>query len=173
MSGDIHRYLAEVPFGADAPYFVPVSMTHGSAVALCLEGTLHALAPGDHRNRDRISESHNRNQLSMNINIPLAVAILFIAVTAGPAPSAQTPRLKQVMRAKLDHSQKILEAVVTSNWQLLDRESRDIALVVRDPAWQALMMPEFTRHSEAFLRATDGLTEAARLRDLEYASCSG
>ena len=61
--------------------------------------------------------------------------------------------IRQVMRAKLDHSQKILEAVVASNWQLLDRESRDMALVVRDPAWQALMMPDFTRHSEAFLRA--------------------
>ena len=106
----------------------------------------------------------------MSINIRLAAAILLVTVTAGPAPSAQAPRLKQVMRAKLDHSQKILEAVVTSNWQLLDRESRDIALVVREPAWQSLMMPEFTRHSEAFLRATDGLTQAARLRDLEYAS---
>ena len=106
----------------------------------------------------------------MNINIRLAVAILFIAVTAGPAPSAQAPRMKQVMRAKLDHSQKILEAVVTSDWQLLDRESRDMAQVVHDPAWQALMMPAFTRHSEAFLRATDNLTEAASMRDLEYAS---
>jgi hypothetical protein len=106
----------------------------------------------------------------MNSNLRLALAILLIAVTGGPAPSAQTARMKQVMRAKLDHAQMILEAVVTSNWQLLDRESRDIALVVRDPAWQALMMPEFTRHSEAFVRATDGLTEAAKLRDLEYAS---
>jgi len=75
-----------------------------------------------------------------------------------------------VMRAKLDHSQKILEAVVTSNWQLLDEESRQMAQVVRDPAWQSLVMPEFIRQSEAFLRATQDLSEASKARDLERAS---
>lgn len=106
----------------------------------------------------------------MNLNIRLAAAVLLIAITTGPTPSAQAPRLKQVMRAKLDHSQRILEGVVTSNWQLLETESRQMALVVRDPAWQSLVMPEFTRHTEAFLRATDDLTEAAKSRDLERAS---
>ena len=105
----------------------------------------------------------------MTLNRRLGVAILLIAVAAG-APSAQTARTKQVMRAKLDHSQRILEAVVTSNWTLLERESREMALVVRDPAWTALALPGYMRYSEAFLRATDDLVEAARLRDLESAS---
>jgi hypothetical protein len=106
----------------------------------------------------------------MNRNIRLLVAVLLISFTAGPTSSAQTARTKQIMRAKLDHSQKILEAVVTSDWQLLERESRDMALVVQDPAWTSLVMPEYIRHSEAFLRATNDLTEAAKLRDLESAS---
>jgi len=106
----------------------------------------------------------------MKRSIRLLVAVLLIFLTAGPAPSAQTARTKQIMRAKLDHSQKILEAVVTSNWPLLDRESREMALVVRDPAWSSLVMPEYTRHGEAFLRATNDLMEAAKLRDLEGAS---
>jgi hypothetical protein len=106
----------------------------------------------------------------MNLVIRLGVAVLLVAVTSGPSSLAQTARMKQVMRTKLDHSQRILEAVVTSNWQLLDRESREMALVVRDPAWSSLAMPEYVRHSEAFLRATDDLIEAAKLRDLERAS---
>jgi hypothetical protein len=57
----------------------------------------------------------------MNRSIRLLVAVLFISLAAGPTPSAQTARTKRIMRAKLEHSQKILEAVVTSNWQLLDR----------------------------------------------------
>ena len=106
----------------------------------------------------------------MNRSIRLLVAVLLISLIAGPAPSAQPARTKQIMRAKLEHSQKILEAVVTSNWQLLERESGDMALVVQDPAWSSLMMPEYIRYSEAFLRATTDLTEAAKLRDLESAS---
>ena len=106
----------------------------------------------------------------MDLAIRLGVAVLLVAVTAGPSSLAQTSRMKQVMRTKLDHSQRILEAVVTSNWQLLDRESREMALVIRDPAWSSLAMPEYVRHSEAFIRATDDLIAAAKVRDLEGAS---
>ena len=101
--------------------------------------------------------------------VKLGLAILFTAV-AGESAGSQTPRLGQVMRNKLDHSQKILEAVVTSNWQELDRHSRELARAARDPAWSVLKMPEYVRHTGAFLRATEDLIEAARLRDLEAAS---
>lgn len=94
---------------------------------------------------------------------------LLVALAAVPALS-QTVRLNQVMRVKLQRSQQVLEAVVTSNWLLLDRETRALATVTRDPAWSVLESPEYVRHSAAFLRATDDLIEAARLRDLEAAS---
>lgn len=102
--------------------------------------------------------------------IKLGVVLLLLSFTAASAPAAQAPRTKQMMRAKLEHSQKILEAVVTSNWPLLDRESREMALIVRDPVWSSLMMPDYLRYSDAFLRATNDLTEAAKTRDLESAS---
>jgi hypothetical protein len=106
----------------------------------------------------------------MNLAIRLTAALLLLAVAAGQSSSAQTARLKQVMRAKLEHSQGMLEAVVTSNWPLLDREARAMAAVTRDPAWAALAMPEYVRHSETFLRAVNDLIEASGSRDLEKAS---
>ena len=106
----------------------------------------------------------------MNAGIKVGLVILLVVITGGSSSSAQTPRLNTVMRAKLDHAQRILDAVVTSNWQQLDRESRELAGAAQDPAWTVLKMPEYVRHSEAFLRATDDLIEAAKLRDLEAAS---
>jgi hypothetical protein len=100
----------------------------------------------------------------MKFRIRLSLAILLIAITSGALLSAQTTPMKPVMRAKLDHSQRILEAVVTSNWQLLDHESRAMALVVRDPAWASMVMPEFVRHSEAFLRCHRYLARARIVR---------
>ena len=72
-----------------------------------------------------------------------------VALTIGAsADQAPGPQLNRVMRAKLAHSQAILAAVVTSNWSVLDRESRALALVVRDPAWtMALTEPEYLRQS--------------------------
>jgi hypothetical protein len=83
---------------------------------------------------------------------------------------AQGTRLSQIMQAKLGHSQAILGAVVTSNWTVLDRESRALALVVRDPAWSAaLTEPEYLRQSDAFSGALQNLIEASAKRDLEAA----
>jgi hypothetical protein len=105
----------------------------------------------------------------MNHATKMGLAILLIVIADGTS-SSQTPRLSKVMRAKLDHSQRILEAVVTSNWGQLDRESRALASVTQDASWSALTMPEYVRHSGAFLRAIEDLIEAAKLRDLEAAS---
>ena len=105
----------------------------------------------------------------MNIALTSSATVLLLAIASGAA-YPQTVRLNRVMRSKLEHSQKILEAVVTSNWQLLDAETKALAQVTRDPAWSVLQFPEYVRQSAAFLRATDDLAEAARLRDLEGAS---
>ena len=96
------------------------------------------------------------------------VGALSIGASADQAP---TPRLNKVMRAKLAHAQAILAAVVTSDWATLDRESRALALAVRDPAWGfALTEPEHLRQSDAFSRALQDLIEASARRDLESAS---
>ena len=94
-----------------------------------------------------------------------AIGALSLGVSAD-----QSPQLSRVMRAKLGHSQAILGAVVTSNWAVLDRESRALALAVRDPAWGvALNQPEYLRQSDAFQRALQNLIEASGKRDLEQA----
>jgi hypothetical protein len=97
-----------------------------------------------------------------------------LAVTLGittTADQAQPPPLSKVMRAKLGHSQNILAAVVTSNWSALDKESRALALAIRDPAWiVALAEPEYLRQSDAFSEALQDLIQASARRDLEAAS---
>src|SRR5687767_3629000 len=82
----------------------------------------------------------------------------------------QTVQVNRVMRAKLERSQAILEAVVTSNWAMLDRESRALAMVTRDPAWRILTAPEYLRFSDAFQRALQDLIETSARRDLDAAS---
>lgn len=97
-----------------------------------------------------------------------AIVALTIGTSADQAPG---PQLNRVMRAKLAHSQVILGAVVTSNWSVLDRECRALALVVRDPSWtMALTEPEYLRQSDAFSRALQDLIEASAKRNLELAA---
>lgn len=98
-------------------------------------------------------------------------ACAIIALSIGASADQAGPPLSRIMRAKLAHSQAILGAVVTSNWTVLDRESRALALVVRDPAWgAALTEPDYLRQSDAFSRALQDLIEASAKRDLDAAA---
>jgi hypothetical protein len=101
----------------------------------------------------------------------LLFAVGFAATMSMFASADQGPRLSRVMRAKMGHAQAILAGVITSDWTALDRESRALALAVRDPAWgAALTAPEYLRQSDAFSRALEDLIEASAQRDLDAAA---
>ena len=73
------------------------------------------------------------------------------------------------MREKLGHAQKVLEAIMTSNYLMLDRESSALAKITDNPAWMVLKTPEYRRYSAAFMRAAQGLEAAAKDRDFDAA----
>ncbi len=96
--------------------------------------------------------------------------VVFAAVFFGLAAMPnQGPPLKSVMREKLVLSQKILEAVVTSDWVSLEMHSRELERLTNDPRWTVLKYPEYSRYSTAFVRAVQDLHAAAVERDLEKA----
>jgi hypothetical protein len=89
------------------------------------------------------------------------------AVAAVTANAGQGPEIKHVMREKLVHSQKILEAVVTSDWIGLETHTRELEALTNDPRWAVLRFQEYARHSAAFVRAVQNLHRAAAQRELE------
>jgi hypothetical protein len=98
--------------------------------------------------------------------LSLCILATLVALSAAGAQ----PRLSLVMRQTLDHSKAILGAVITSDWSALDRESRALAQVTRDPAWTALTAPEYPRQSDAFRTALQQLIEASARKNLDAAS---
>ena len=99
----------------------------------------------------------------------LGLVMTLVAVSAFGA-SAQTPATGRVMREKMTHSHRIFEAIMTSNFLLLERESVALAKATEAPAWSVFNSPEYLRHSAAFVRATQDLITAAKARDLDAAA---
>jgi len=95
------------------------------------------------------------------------VVVALSAFLGLAASSSQGPEVNQVMREKLNHAQKILEAVVTSDWVSLETHSRELEQLTNDPRWMVLKYPEYAQHSSAFVRAVQDLHRAAAQRDLE------
>jgi hypothetical protein len=97
------------------------------------------------------------------------IILVLVGVAVVPPAHAQTLAINRVMRQKLADAQAVLAAVVTSNWTALEQNSRALAAATNDPAWMVLRTPEYTKQSEAFVRAASDLVDAAGRRDLEAA----
>jgi hypothetical protein len=107
----------------------------------------------------------------MNLRIAL-LSLGLLAISTGVAP-AQTPRTGTLMREKLAHSQKILEALTTSNQDLLIQEADALARIASSPQWTAdLRTPELRGYAESFTKTIADLSAAARRRDLDAAAAN-
>jgi len=95
------------------------------------------------------------------------VFVLSAALCGFAATPSQGPGLDRVMRQKLEHAQKILEAVVTSDWASLEANTRELERLTHDPRWAILKYSEYAQRSAAFTRAIQTLHTAAAQRDLD------
>ena len=102
--------------------------------------------------------------------VACGLAIGAVLVMAALPAHGQTPATGRVMREKLVHAQGLLEAIVTSNFQLLERETAALADAPKMKGWMILQLPEYRKHSEAFLRAIADMSAAAKARDLDQAA---
>ena len=98
--------------------------------------------------------------------------VLLMTSLLTPFTHAQTAATGRFMREKLDHAQKVLEAIMTSNYAMLDRESAALEKVTNDSAWMVLKTPEYRRYSASFVRAAGNLAAAARDRDFDAAEAA-
>jgi len=98
------------------------------------------------------------------------LAAVVVALVATAPAGGQTPRTGKLMREKLAHAQRILEALTTSNHALLEREATSLARITESPDWWVLRSPEFRGHSDRFLKIANELVQSARDRDLDAAS---
>jgi hypothetical protein len=104
----------------------------------------------------------------MKVSIGIVTSALAVTVLLGavqPFTAGQTLQTERVMREKLDASQQLLAALVTSDWVALDRHSRTLEALTNDPGWDVMRLPEFYRHTVPYQRALGAVTAAASQRD--------
>jgi hypothetical protein len=101
--------------------------------------------------------------------------ISVIGITAltmlGLSSLSQEPNdLKIFMRAKLTHSQKLIEGLTTENYDELAKHSQELALLSQATNWNVLMTKDYLQHSLEFRRAASALTKAAQEKNLDGAT---
>ena len=101
--------------------------------------------------------------------ISMSIAIAVVAALIQTAGSQEAPT-KLFMRSKLEHSQKLLEALVIEDFKGMAKESQALSLLSLAASWQVLQTPEYAQQSLEFRRAADAIHNAAEKKNLDGAA---
>lgn len=99
----------------------------------------------------------------------ISAGLLAAAVVAQEsAPKADA--VADFMRAKLGHSQRVLEGLSLEDYDLIARGAQELALASQASSWQVLQTEEYARQSSEFRRSCDSLRNAAKAKNLDGAA---
>ena len=99
------------------------------------------------------------------------LGLALVAVAAALCGGEEQPnQVREFMRRKLPHSQKVLEGLVTEDFESIAKHAQELSLISQAATWQVLQTPDYLDHSTEFRRAADRLTEAARKKNLDGAA---
>ena len=74
------------------------------------------------------------------------------------------------MRAKLGHSQHVLEGLTMADFDLIARGAQELSLASQDSNWQVLQTVDYARQGGEFRRSCDRLHRAAKEKNLDGAA---
>jgi hypothetical protein len=121
--------------------------------------------------------THEGSRRSGGLLAVCAVAVTVAAVAAGIAGSGAAgaageppDQVAVFMRAKLGHSQNVLEGLAVEDYDLIARGAHDLALASQASSWQVLQTEDYARQSAEFRRSCDALRTAAKARNLDGAA---
>ena len=100
----------------------------------------------------------------------MAIGVLAIGVTLSLAQSRRSRAAKEFMRDKLELSQKILEGVVTEDWDLVTAKGTKLSAMTKEADWRLFENPDYELQSQTFRRHMDSLVKAAKDKNLDAAT---
>ena len=95
---------------------------------------------------------------------------LLAAALVAQEPAPKTDDVADFMRAKLGHSQRVLEGLALEDYDLIARGAQELALASQASSWQVLQTEEYARQSSEFRRSCDSLRNTAKAKNLDGAA---
>ena len=99
-----------------------------------------------------------------------SISATLLAVALADEPGPKPDAVADFMRAKLGHSQHVLEGLALEDYDLIARGAQELALASQASSWQVLQTEEYARQSADFRRSCDTLRGAAKARNLDGAA---
>lgn len=101
------------------------------------------------------------------IFLALATSVCLLAASG---QGQQVADNQEFMRAKLDHSKRVLEGLAVEDFDMIAKDAQELSLLSLAASWQVIDTMEYQQQSAEFRRAADAVTEAARKKNLDGAA---
>jgi hypothetical protein len=106
-----------------------------------------------------------------SILLTVAFLVSFPLIGAGDDQSTKKQAdVKELMKQKLQHSQKILEAITTNDFDSLAKHADELILISKEAEFKVLKTPRYETYSNDFRRNAETLIESAKEKNLDAAA---
>jgi hypothetical protein len=89
-----------------------------------------------------------------------------------PKKPADDPpkKVSDLMRKKLENSQKVLEGIAVNDFKLISKHSDELIDLSKQVEWKVLKTPQYEIHSNEFRRSAETLIKNAKDKNLDAAA---
>jgi hypothetical protein len=102
--------------------------------------------------------------------LPFLLVAVVALVSVSVAQQTGLGPAKELMREKLELSQKLLEGLATENYDLMLAKSARLSAISQGSGWSQFDNPEYAPQSVIFRRQVEALNRAARNKNLDAAT---
>jgi hypothetical protein len=110
-----------------------------------------------------------KSRIFVLLTLALLVCLPFVAA-GGHEPPKKQADVKELMKQKLQHSQKVLEAITTDDFDGLAKHADELILLSKEAEWKVLKTPRYETYSNDFRRNAEALIESAKEKNLDAAA---
>lgn len=104
---------------------------------------------------------------SKGIILGLACALVILPGRSG---LGEEPKVNNLMKRKLEESQKILEGIALADFDKITKHADELSTISRHVQWKVLKTPLYALYSDEFQRSSDRLSRNARDKNLDAAA---
>jgi hypothetical protein len=113
-----------------------------------------------------------RRNLLLGVVIVLLGLVLLLPRTEAKKATAENDKLSKLMKAKLEHSQKILQGIALNDFKMIQKNAEELVEISKTEEWQHLKTATYQLHSNGFRRAASELVENAKEKNIDAAALS-
>jgi len=105
-----------------------------------------------------------------NLNYLLATLMLAATLPMLAGHADEPKKVDQLMRKKLQHSQKALEGIAMNDFDLIAKNAEELIQVSKAAEWRVLKTPQYEVYSNDFKRNAEAMVVAAKAKNIDGAT---